>query len=110
MNPMTVDEHHQRLLEQRRLRVVQLSVLDGDPPGRPGSGLRLALTIAARSAIREIDQALDRIDAGTYGVCASCHGSICPDLLAASPTTLRCTGCRLNEQNCHAAGRLPLVG
>jgi hypothetical protein len=95
-----LEDYHRRLLEQRGLRLAQLSGLgvDAGPPG--GAGARQALYIAARSAVREIDLALDRIDAGTYGVCVTCRSDIPPRRLAAVPTAPRCAACDLNEQNC----------
>jgi hypothetical protein len=95
-----LEDHHRRLLEQRSLRLAQLSGLgvDAGPPG--GSGARQALAIAARSAVREIDRALDRIDAGTYGVCVTCRSDIPPPRLAALPMAPHCAACDLNEQNC----------
>lgn len=41
-----------------------------------------------------IEQALARMDAGTYGTCEACHQPIDVDRLMAIPETLHCAGCR----------------
>ena len=43
--------------------------------------------------IRDIRTALERIDAGSYGECASCGQPIGEARLAALPYTSRCIGC-----------------
>jgi DnaK suppressor protein len=40
--------------------------------------------------IFEIDEALERISAGTYGVCAKCGGAIPEERLAAVPYATLC--------------------
>jgi RNA polymerase-binding protein DksA len=46
-----------------------------------------------RGAITEIDAALDRIAAGTYGRCARCHAAIGAGRLAALPAAALCIRC-----------------
>src|SRR5687767_6372900 len=41
---------------------------------------------------QEVDAALGRINAGTYGLCATCHDAIEPDRLLADPVTQFCLG------------------
>ncbi|TNE88363.1 MAG: TraR/DksA family transcriptional regulator [Deltaproteobacteria bacterium] len=43
--------------------------------------------------ISHIRAALDRLDAGTYGECASCGGTIPAGRLAAIPTATQCVDC-----------------
>ncbi|GIJ45272.1 DnaK suppressor protein [Virgisporangium aliadipatigenens] len=52
-----------------------------------------ALLAAARERIVEIDEALGRVDAGTYGVCERCGRPIAPERLAARPFARRCITC-----------------
>ncbi|MFI5842107.1 TraR/DksA family transcriptional regulator [Catenuloplanes sp. NPDC051500] len=52
-----------------------------------------ALLAAARERIAEVDDALHRVDAGTYGVCERCGRPIAPDRLAARPFARRCIAC-----------------
>ena len=48
--------------------------------------------------IAAIDGALSRIDAGSYGVCASCGEPIAPERLEALPWTTRCIACKRREE------------
>lgn len=44
--------------------------------------------------IADINQALQRVSAGTYGVCIVCHDAIPITRLAAFPTAKRCVRCQ----------------
>jgi RNA polymerase-binding protein DksA len=46
-------------------------------------------------ALREIDAALARLDAGRYGACAECRAPIDESRLAAWPTAALCADCAL---------------
>ena len=46
-----------------------------------------------RSEIRQISNALARIDNGTYGTCAKCGGEIRRERLIARPIATRCIAC-----------------
>lgn len=48
---------------------------------------------SALAEIRQIQAALERVEAGTYGVCASCGEDIAPKRLEALPSTLHCLEC-----------------
>ena len=52
-----------------------------------------ALLAAARERVAEVDDALDRLDAGTYGVCERCGRPIATDRLAARPFARHCIAC-----------------
>ncbi len=52
-----------------------------------------ALGNSARVEVEKIKQAISRIDAGTYGTCASCGETIKPERLAAIPYTHLCISC-----------------
>jgi DnaK suppressor protein len=52
-----------------------------------------ALSDAARDRLRQIGEALARIDAGTYGQCSRCGGPIGAERLAARPTANTCIDC-----------------
>ncbi len=45
-----------------------------------------------------IDEALERIDAGTYGICDNCGAQIAPDRLEAMPWTTLCIDCKRKEE------------
>ncbi len=48
---------------------------------------------AARQRITQIDEAFDRLAAGTYGVCERCGGPIGTDRLEAQPAAATCFAC-----------------
>lgn len=49
--------------------------------------------------ISDIETALKRIAAGTYGICVQCHALIAQQRLSAYPTAKRCLSCQqLHEQ------------
>lgn len=51
------------------------------------------LSAAARAHLAEIDVAIARLDAGTYGTCARCGQAIAPARLEARPATPLCIAC-----------------
>lgn len=58
-----------------------------------------ALTGSAREQLREIEAALERVEAGTYGVCEVCGRPIASGRLEARPTARTCV------EHASAAGR-----
>jgi DnaK suppressor protein len=48
--------------------------------------------------LKAIDQALARIDAGTYGVCVNCGAQIAPERLEAMPWATLCIDCKRKEE------------
>ncbi len=54
----------------------------------------LALSAQALAAVEEIDQALARIDAGTYGICENCRKPIPRARLSALPHARLCIACK----------------
>ena len=52
-----------------------------------------ALLAAARERIAEIDDALRRVDAATYGICERCGRPIAAARLAARPHARHCIAC-----------------
>ena len=54
----------------------------------------LALSAQARAAVDEIDRALAKIDAGTYGVCERCGEPIKRARLKALPYAALCIACK----------------
>jgi DnaK suppressor protein len=59
----------------------------------------LALRDRATAQLAQVDDALARFDAGTFGRCVRCGRPIAPDRLAALPWAARCIDCQ------RAAGR-----
>ena len=56
--------------------------------------LSYQLTAGERDLLRRIDNALDRIDNKTYGICVSCQKKVQPARLDAVPWALHCIECQ----------------
>lgn len=54
----------------------------------------MSLARNARQTIVQIDRALDRMDAGTYGLCVNCGQPIPVERLEALPQAVDCLDCR----------------
>ena len=52
-----------------------------------------AILVQSKSRLAEIDLALERVTAGTYGVCERCGELISPERLVARPAAAECIGC-----------------
>jgi len=52
-----------------------------------------ALAAKLEEALAEVDNALEKIDAGTYGVCEECGKEIAPARLEAKPEARLCIDC-----------------
>lgn len=105
-------ELRNRLQEDRRHQLEQLedygaepygesvANLGGDEEGFADSGQvteqrseALAHIDQARNRLYQIDEALERMDEGTYGICADCGAQINPARLDARPLSIRCVDC-----------------
>ncbi|NWF93377.1 MAG: TraR/DksA family transcriptional regulator [Syntrophaceae bacterium] len=53
----------------------------------------LSLTENERIRLQEVDEALDRIENGTYGICEECGGPISPKRLEVRPVAKYCVPC-----------------
>lgn len=51
-----------------------------------------------RRLIRKIDQAMERIKDGSFGVCESCGGAISAKRLQARPVTTLCIDCKTAQE------------
>jgi sigma-B regulation protein RsbU (phosphoserine phosphatase) len=66
---------------------------------------RVQTSAAARShtanlliLLEQVDKALERVDAGSYGLCEACHDTIESERLLADPLTQVCLGCLRPDQ------------
>jgi DnaK suppressor protein len=70
----------------------------GDDDGDAGAGkldpTDMALLDHELMALRDIDGALERLDAGLAGVCAECAGAVPLARLLANPTAQTCIACQ----------------
>lgn len=51
-----------------------------------------------RKLIAKMREAIQRIDAGTYGICSSCGGDISEKRLTARPVTTLCIDCKTKQE------------
>ena len=82
-----LSEEEEQLARERHADVVDLASARA-----PGPVLE-TLHHAQREELRDIDAALGRIEAGTYGFCESCGRSIGRPRLRAIPATRTCLAC-----------------
>lgn len=55
---------------------------------------RLALEDRLKSLLTEVERALQKLDAGTYGYCDICNTAIDPARMEALPQAILCLSCR----------------
>lgn len=85
-----------QLEQQRRFRLDQLTGLrHGDE--RHGE-IAATLATAARAALRDVTEALRRIDDGSYGSCAGCGRALPIERLEVLPQVCRCAACLESAQ------------
>jgi len=60
--------------------------------------VRLALKQTDHKLLRAIEEAIHRIDHGTYGICMDCENEIAPARLEAVPWTRTCIDCKEKQQ------------
>ena len=63
------------------------------------------LTDREREKVQEIQEALERVDEGTYGMCESCESEIAEARLAALPFTRLCVNCQAEREKEAKASR-----
>jgi DnaK suppressor protein len=62
------------------------------------SNFLLRLRGREQKLLKKIDEAISRIDGGTYGVCESCSGEISVKRLEARPVTTLCIECKTRQE------------
>ncbi len=60
---------------------------------------RLALEKRLKALLVEVDRAIQKLDAGTYGYCDICNIQIDPARLEALPQAILCVSCRQKVKN-----------
>jgi DnaK suppressor protein len=60
---------------------------------------RLAVELRLKSLLTEVDQALQKLDNGSYGVCEMCRLPIDPARMEALPQAILCMSCRQKMKN-----------
>jgi RNA polymerase-binding transcription factor DksA len=80
----------------------------GDGAGQPEIQALLRRTVAARRKLADVEEALGRLAAGSFGSCEQCGSAIPAGVLAATPETRYCPRCDAEPVRVRAtAGRLP---
>ncbi len=109
--PFDIDAARARLLAERAELVRTLAEVDGHataPPSDVPDGigetehlvhaeqteLSHRVGVLTRTALDELDAALARIDAGTYGRCSGCGDAIPAERLEAIPAAESCVSCQ----------------
>lgn len=92
----------QRKLDKLRTRMTALETAleekhdDGATTTR--WGLNRARLQRLKKRVASLEQAISRIDQGTYGICESCGKPINPDRLAILPDTKICIHCAQSDK------------
>lgn len=60
--------------------------------------MNLRILAAEEDILQELEDALDRIEKGTYGVCENCGGSVGKARLMAKPFASMCIECRQRQE------------
>jgi DnaK suppressor protein len=110
-----VDQFRNALLEERQRVLEAMKYIREEHPGNDDEmplGTHLADNAAltldqeldetleenSSNLLAEIDAALERVEAGTYGTCANCGKEISPARLEAVPWATLCIDCKRQEQ------------
>lgn len=59
----------------------------------------LAYIDTARTRLHQVEDALEQMDEGTYGVCVSCGEEILPARLEARPLSIHCVDCAAKQKS-----------
>jgi DnaK suppressor protein len=112
MTPLEI-KNYREILEKKRAEL--LAAMPGRPPAsEPGSKsgdwidqssqeseihVRLALQQTDSKLLRAVEEAINRIDQGSYGICADCEEEIAPARLEAVPWTRVCKECKEKQSS-----------
>jgi DnaK suppressor protein len=112
MEQATLDEIRRRLDDERSHALAQLNDMGVDPKtGQPNGdqfeqgfadsgqataekALTLSMAEGLIETMREIDAAIERMEAGTYGTCEKCGNAIPEERLDARPVARLCMSCK----------------
>ena len=79
-----------------------LKPVQPDPSDRSSSETELTFSLRMQERkgglIRKIEEALERIEDGTYGICEECEEEISEDRLKARPITALCIKCKRKQE------------
>ncbi len=81
--------------ESARRAPIHLADVASDVQSQEFAADRITLT---RDLLRQIDEALARIESDQYGLCEACHKPISPRRLRISPWAALCVECQRQEE------------
>jgi DnaK suppressor protein len=82
----------------------------GDGAGQPEIAALLRQAVEARRKLADVEEALGRLAAGSFGSCEQCGSAIPAGLLAAAPETRYCPRCDAPSPAAGQAEVRPLAG
>lgn len=89
--------------------VAELSAYDNHPADLGSETYErekdLALFRGESALLAQVEAALERLDAGTYGICQRCHQPIRPERLEVQPWAPYCFSCQKAVERAHARRR-----
>ncbi|RMG17368.1 MAG: RNA polymerase-binding protein DksA [Deltaproteobacteria bacterium] len=101
-----LEESRRKLIAQARKSLAEDTVLDTDDlpdeidlaSSEYAQSMVLRLRDREKFLLRKIEKALDRIDAGEFGICESCGEEISLRRLEARPVTTLCIRCKEEQE------------
>jgi DnaK suppressor protein len=109
----SIEEKKYRDILERKRDELLATIPSRTPASEPGSKsgdwidqssqeseihVRLALKQTDSKVLRAIEEAILRLDHGTYGICMDCEEEIAPARLEAVPWTRVCIACKEKQQ------------
>lgn len=104
LKKMLSDRAHEVTEKRRELREsladqARVNINEHDGADQYARGLEFALNEIKSDTLVKINEALDRLDKGTYGVCTECKGPIAAARLKALPFAERCRDCQEGRED-----------
>ena len=93
-----LESERAHLLDQAGMTLADVDDVDPEDPTKGRDAVRAALASMTRTALDDIDDALARLAAGTYGRCQSCDRDIPVERLEVMPATRFCVACRQRSE------------
>lgn len=90
--------------------VPSAQVADGSPRPARSEARLIGRVLRAHEDLALIEDAIDRIEAGTYGICGSCEEPMCGGWLAETPYARDCPTCCLSQTGWRLAVPVPRSG
>lgn len=93
MPPAVQDECRAKLDEDRAELQLSIDELQGGEMSAEEAAEASALVDTLLETLKDIDDALSKMNLGTYGVCEMCKGTISDERLVAMPAARHCFDC-----------------